>query len=141
MTPSKALSAALIAALLAGCSGMPKLSWPWSKGPPPAPVPVQELTAESSSGTTLLQFWEENVLVLDLTSAPGHGSVTLKPAFDRGWPYRIAVRTIPGRFATLEARGSQRSIVPLTVEGAKPVDLAIPPSVYPAGTPQLELVW
>lgn len=139
MTPSKTVL--LLTLLLSGCSGMPQLSWPWTKAPPPPPVPVQELTLQTAAGETVLQFWEDNVLVVDLISAPTHGSVVLRPAFDRGWPYRISVRTIPGRFPTLEALGSQRAIIPLTQEGANPVDLPLPPSVYVAGTPQLELRW
>jgi len=126
---------------LTGCASLQNMSWPWTKqAPPPAEI-VAELTVEGAGGTAIPQYWSRNTLVLDLTGAGSRGSATARPAFERGWPVRVAVRVNPGQFNTLEVRGAQRVVLAVTAEGATPIDIAIAPSTHPKGTPQLELAW
>ncbi|MGD9599755.1 MAG: hypothetical protein AB7V24_15140 [Steroidobacteraceae bacterium] len=131
----------LVAGLLAGCSGLPRLSWPWGKPPPVAPAPVDELTFAAGAGTAIPQYWSGNTLVLDLTAAPASGAAVATPTYARGWPMRMAVRTWPGRFGALEVRGAQRVLLPLTTEGSAVVEIPIPPGVYPPGTREVSLGW
>lgn len=131
----------LAACLVAGCSGLPRLSWPWSKPPPAAPAPVDELGFANGATFQIPQYWQGNVLVLDFTGAPASGTAVATPTYARGWPMRLAVRTSPGRFGALEVRGAQRAVLPLTTEGAGVVDLPIPPDVYPPGAREVTLTW
>ncbi|MEZ5533334.1 MAG: hypothetical protein R3E69_13250 [Steroidobacteraceae bacterium] len=129
------------AGLVAGCSSLPRLSWPWSKPPPAAPASVDELTFAAGSGVAIPQYWSGNTLVLDLSAAPASGAAVATPTYARGWPMRMAVRTWPGRFSVLEVRGAQRAVLPLTREGSAPVEIPIPPEVYAPGTREVSLSW
>lgn len=131
----------LVAGLVAGCGGLPRVSWPWAKPPPAAPQPVDELTFASGATVAIPQYWQGNTLVLDMTAVPATGAAVLSPTYARGWPMRIVARSFPGRFGTLEARGAQRAILPLTTEGTGTVDLPIPPEVHGRGTLQVALSW
>lgn len=131
----------LAAAMVAGCGGMPQLSWPWARAGAPAPQPVDELTFAGDATAPIAQHWQGNTLVLDFTTVPAEGQASATPTHARGWPLRMAVRTWPGRFEALEVRGAQRVLLPLTTDGSDMVDVAIPPEVFAAGTPQIELRW
>src|SRR3954470_8985501 len=89
MPQSRFLPLALCLLTLTACGHMP-----WSKKPAPPPQPVQELTitgADGAPATAFPQYWKRNTLVVDLQSASGNGSVTLKPGPAK-WPVRIALR-------------------------------------------------
>jgi hypothetical protein len=128
-------AAALSLALLAGgCSHMP-----WHHPPPPPPAPVHEL--EVTGAGTFAQYWKRNTLIVDMTSASGSGSVTLKPVEGTSWPVRVGVRVTPGAFPVLDVRGAQRESLPISASGAVPVDLEFSPGVYTAKTPQILVSW
>lgn len=135
------LTMLLAAALTAGCGSLPRIPWPWSKPPPAAPAPVDELSVAGTALPTIAQYWQGNTLVLDMTAVPAQGSVVATPTYPRGWPMRLAVRTVPGRFGALEVRGAQRAVLPLTTEGTGFVELQVPPGVHPPGTRELVLSW
>jgi hypothetical protein len=129
------------AGVLAGCGSLPRVSWPWSKPPPAAPALVEEVSFANGASSPIPQYWQGNTLVLDMTAVPASGSVVATPTHARGWPMRLAVRTMPGRFGSLEVRGAQRVLLPLTTEGTAVVELPIPPDVYPPGTRELAFAW
>jgi len=130
-------AAALSLALLGtGCAHM---HLPWHHPPPPPPAPVHELDVTGAG--TYPQYWKRNTLLLDLSSASGSGSVTLKPVAGTSWPVRIAVRVRPGAFPVLEVRGDQRLNLPISSSGAAPVDLEFTPGVYTAKTPRIVVSW
>jgi hypothetical protein len=130
-----------LAVLLSACGTISRISWPWSKDPPPAPEAVNELVITSDAGATIPQYWQRNTLVLDMTGVPASGTATARPAFARGWPVRVAVRAMPGQFGAVEVRGSRRFVLLITTEGTTPVERELPPSVHSRGTPSLELRW
>lgn len=130
-------AAALALALLG--SGCAHMHLPWHHPPPPPPAPVHEL--EVSGAGTFAQYWKRNTLVLDLSSASGSGSVTLKPVEGTSWPVRIAVRVRPGAFPVLEVRGDQRLSLPISASGSAPIDLEFAPGVYTPKTPQIVVSW
>jgi len=117
------------------------MHWPWAKPAPAAPASVDELRFASGATASIPQYWQGNTLVLDMTAVPAHGTAVATPAYARGWPMRIAVRTYPGRFGTLEVRGAQRALLPLTTEGAGTINVPIPPEVYAPGTREMVLSW
>ena len=123
---------------LAGCS---HLHWPWHKTPPPPPPPVHELDVSGAAGANYPQSWKRNTLLLDLTSASGSGSITVKPLEGTTWPVRIALRVTPGSFAVLTVHGQERVSLPISATGVSPIDLEIPAGVYNAKTAQLEVSW
>jgi hypothetical protein len=135
-----------VVSLLAGCSHMPQphFSWPWHHKPAPPPQEVHELTitpvAEGGS-TAFPQYWKRNTLLVDLQTASGTGGIVLKPVEGTTWPVRLAFRVTPGSFSILEVRGDARMLLPITAQGAKPVDLELVPGVYTARTPQLTVTW
>lgn len=142
--------AVALLSLLAGCSHMPNphLSWPWHHKQAAPPQEVHELTIEpgaegaaSGATPTLPQYWQRNTLLIDLQSAGGTGSIVLKPVPGTTWPARLAFRVMPGQFGILEVRGAQRMLLPITTQGAKPVDLELLPGVYTARTPQITVTW
>lgn len=89
----------------------------------------------------VLQYWERNTLVVDLTSVAGTGRVTLRPDADRGWPMRIAFRMSSRRFEELEVRGAQRVLLPVAAGSSELMTADLPPGLYPAGTPELLVSW
>ena len=145
--PAHAVTAAmLLTALLtvtAGCSHIPQPHLPWQRKPAPAPEVVHELVIKTPDGADVPfpQYWKGNMLVVDLRLAGGRGSAILKPREHTLWPVRIAFRVLPGQFGALEVRANQRVILPVTTEGAKPVDLDLSPGVFIMKTPQILISW
>jgi hypothetical protein len=131
-------SAAALLLLAAGCS---HLHWPWHKTPPPPPTPVHELDVAGAGSANYPQYWKRNTLLLDLTSASGSGSITVKPVEGTTWPVRVAFRVTPGSFAVLTVHGAERVSLPISATGTTPIDLELPPGVYNAKTAQLEASW
>lgn len=134
----------LAAGLLAtgGCATV-KSHWPFGKSKVAAPEPVQELHLESAAGESIpavLQYWERNTLVVDLTSASATGQVQLVRDQARTWPVRVALRMTPGRFETVEVQGAQRILLPVA-GGSGAVTAVLPPGAYDASTPKLSLRW
>jgi hypothetical protein len=117
------------------------IHWPWRHRPPAAPAPVQELSIEpAGAAAPILQFWDRNTLLLDLTSQSGDGGATLHAPAGRGWPVRIEFRVQPGRFAQLEVQGRQRVVFEVPAQGA-PVVLKPGPGTYARDTAQITLRW
>jgi hypothetical protein len=117
---------------------------PWSKKPPAAPEVVQELVVSGTDGAPAQgfpQYWKRNTLVVDLQSASGGGSITLKPGDSGKWPVRVAFRVVPGSIGLLEVQADQRMLLPVSREGTKPVDLELVPGVYTAKTQQITVRW
>lgn len=134
----RALAIGVLAASAAGCS---HLNWPWHHQPPPPPKPVQVLDVSGTGASAVLaQYWKRNTLVLDMSAASGSGSVTLRPPAD-GWPVRLALRVTPGSLGELDVRGAQRVVLPIVPAAGKPVDLELPPAVYPPKTAELTVAW
>ena len=129
-------TALCLALLGTGCAHM---HWPWHHPPPAPPAPVHEL--EVTGAGTFPQYWKRNTLLLDLSSASGSGSVTLKPAEGTAWPMRLGVRVTPGAFPVLEVRGDERLSLPISASGAAPIDLEFTPRVYNSKTPQITVSW
>lgn len=134
----------LAAGLLAtsGCATV-KSYWPFGKSQVAAPEPVQELRVEASPGAslpTVLQYWERNTLVIDLTSTTASGQLQLVRDPSRAWPVRLAMRMAPGRFEALEVKGAQRVVLPVAA-GDSVVTAVLPPGVYESATTALNLRW
>ena len=126
---------ALCLLALTACGHMP-----WSKKPPAAPEPVQELAitgADGAPATAFPQYWKRNTLVVDLQGASGMGSITLKPGSSAKWPVRIAFRVAPGSIGLLEVQADQRMILPIVQKG----DLELVPGVYSPKSPQISVHW
>jgi len=118
------------------------LHWPWHHQPPPPPTPVHELDVSSAGATvTYPQYWKRNTLVVDLSAAGGSGSITLKPAHGTTWPVRLALRVTPGAVGVLDVRAAQRTRLPITPGGGKPVDLELAPGIYTPKTPEMTVSW
>lgn len=140
----KAIALVLVTLTIAGCGHMPTVRWPWSAKPVPPPEKADELVVtlgESTSVASFPQYWKRNTLVLDLQSATGTGSAVLQPRLGTQWPARLAFRLMPGQFGAIEVRGEQRVVLPITTDGAKPVDLELSPSVYNPKTQQVVVRW
>jgi hypothetical protein len=150
------LAISLILATLAGCSSlrmpdvnMPKLRWPFSAKPVPAPEPVDEVIFEApaaQSPATVVafpQYFKRNTLIIDLTSASGSGSVLLRPKTPAGWPMRVAFRVKPGSFEALEINAGQRVLLPVVAKAKRPtLDLELPPALVRARSDDaLQLRW
>jgi hypothetical protein len=138
--PAGVLAAALS---LAGCSHMPGMHWPWHHKPAPPPPEVHELDEASEGGAaaSFPQYWMRNTLIVDLQGASGSGSVVLKPRAGTAWPARIAFKVMPGTIGELEVKARQRTLLPVTTEGAKPVVLELSPGAYFSKTPQMTVSW
>ncbi len=132
----------LCLALGAGASGA-FTWWPFKKKVTPPPQPVQVLNVQSPAGPApaLLQFWERNVLVIELRNAGSNGAVFLSVPDSGRWPVRISFRANVGQFSVLEVRGAQRAVVPLRADGPTPVTIALDPTVWTQTTPQMEVIW
>ena len=139
--PSLALRALAIGVLAACAAGCSHVNWPWHHQPPPPPKPVQVLDVSGTGASAVLaQYWKRNTLVLDMSAASGSGSVTLRPPVD-GWPVRLALRVTPGSLGELDVRGAQRVVLPIVPSTGKPVDLELPPGVYPPKTAEVTVAW
>jgi hypothetical protein len=133
-----ALALGVLAASAAGCS---HLKWPWHHQPPPPPTPVHVLDVSGSGASAVrAQYWKRNTLVLDLSAASGSDSITLRPPSD-GWPVRVALRVSPGSLGELDVRGAERVVLPIVSSAGKPVDLELPPGVYPPKTAEVTVAW
>ncbi|MBS0365006.1 MAG: hypothetical protein JSR67_04180 [Proteobacteria bacterium] len=131
--------AAMMCALLG--LGACTARWPWRRPPPAPPAPVQELTVSGGSAAGIVQYWKRNTLLLDLSGASGTGSIRVTPGKQFGWPVRLAVRVRPGTIGVLEVQGAQRLTLPISAGAGAPVDLELPPGVYTAQTPALDIRW
>jgi hypothetical protein len=101
-----------------------------------------ELAADGVTTNAFPQYWKRNTLVVDLlTAASSGGQLTLKPKDGAKWPVRIAFRVMPGSVGLLEVQADQRLLMPVTREGAKPVDLELVPGVYSPKTQQITVKW
>jgi len=141
IAPLGVLAALLL--VLAGCSHLPRLHWPWHKTPQP-PQPVQELVLAPEAGTAAAsfpQYWKRNTLVLDLKDATGSGGITARPRPETTWPVRLALRVTPGTVGMLEVRADQRVVLPIAAGGGMPVDIELPPGVYAAKTERIIIRW
>ena len=158
------LAISLIMATLAGCSSlrmpdvnMPKLRWPFSAKPVPAPEPVDEVIFEApavapgaagavadvpAAVSAFPQYFKRNTLIIDMTAVAGSGSVLLRPKTPAGWPMRVAFRVKPGSFEALEVRADQRVLLPLTASSTRPTqDLLLPPGSFQVRTESMLLRW
>ena len=115
----------------------------WRHQPTPPPPEVHELDETSDGGApaTFPQYWMRNTLIVDLQGASGTGSVALKPREHTTWPVRIAVKVMPGSVGEIEVRAAQRTVLPVTPAGSKPVVLELSPSIYTFKTKQMVLSW
>jgi hypothetical protein len=140
------VAAAVATVLLCAGLGACAVHWPWRQRAPPAPQPVQELSIQppaaltGSASAQILQFWDRNTLLLDLTALNGEGAVTLTAAAARGWPIRLEFRVQPGSIARLEVQGRERVVYQVPAQGA-PVLLKLAPDAYVHDTPQITLRW
>jgi hypothetical protein len=128
--------------LLALSSAACALHWPWKHRPAPPPQPVQQLAIvpdTAGAGPSILQFWDRNALLVDLTGVSGDGGATLTP-LQSGWPIRLEFRVQPGSFATLEIEAAQRVLYQVPAQG-KALLLHLPPSALHPDTHQLTLRW
>jgi hypothetical protein len=136
--PKRPLSAALATALLCAGLGACGVHWPWRHRAPPPPQPVHELSVQPSA--QILQFWDRNTLLLDLTGLTGEGAATLTAAAGRGWPIRLEFRVQPGSMARLEVQGLERIVYEVPAQGA-PVLFKLAPDAYARDTPQITVRW
>jgi len=131
------------ALLAAGCSHLPHVHTPWSHRPAPPPQPVHELAITDASGAAApySQYWQRNTLVVDLQGISGVGRVALRPPAGMTWPYRLALRVMPGSVGELDVRADQRWVVPVVRTGTKPVDLVLPTGLYSVRTAEISVAW
>ena len=131
----------VLSTLLVGCGHLN--FWPFRHKPTPPPPEVHELDEASEGGAaaTYPQYWMRNTLIVDLQGVSGTGSVTLKPREHTTWPVRIALKVMPGSVGELEVRAAQRTVLPVTQAGAKPVVLELSPSIFTAKSPQITVAW
>jgi hypothetical protein len=134
------LAAACLA--LSACSTMSKV-WPFHKKAKPAPAAVHEFNLVNADGSeaTYPQYWVRNTLVVDLTGVSGTGSVAARLPDETTWPVRVAVRVRPGSVDQLEVLGEERDVLPVSKDGAKPIDLTLAPSVYTPKTAAIYISW
>jgi|ERR1700691_4016407 hypothetical protein len=135
-------NAALLAALALSLSAC-AMHWPWQRRPAPPPQPVHQVTivADAPAGaTTILQYWDRNTLLLDLTAAGGEGGAIVTPIKALGWPVRLEFRVQPGSIGRLEVLGAQRVLFEVPAQGAALL-LKLAPSAYHADTAQITLRW
>jgi hypothetical protein len=134
---------AVILVCLAGCATV-REHLPWRARPAPAPSPVHELQVlvpAEAQMPIVLQFWERNTLVVDLSGVAAQGSVQLRPAAGGQWPIRLALRFQPGRFEAVEVRGAQRAVFPVTDDPKGTATVTVPPAVFAPGVTEVSLRW
>lgn len=134
---------AVLGACASGCSHMPSVHMPWSHRPAPPPQAVHALLVTTAAGAAapFPQYWKRNTLVVDLNGISGQGEIVLTPPAGMTWPYRLAVRVLPGSVGELDVRADERWVVPVVPSGAKPVDLELPPGLYSVRTPRISVAW
>jgi hypothetical protein len=133
-------AALAVAAAMSGCTSLKSL-WPWHHNAPPPPPPPAHALDISGAAASFPQYWQRNTLVVDLSAASGSGSITLKPVEGVSWPLRVALRVTPGSIGALEVRAAQRTVLPISTAGAKPVDLELTPGLYTPATPEMTVTW
>ncbi|HEY6922943.1 MAG TPA: hypothetical protein VI653_05710 [Steroidobacteraceae bacterium] len=133
----------MIALSLTGCSHLPSMHWPWHHKATPPPPQVHELdeTSDGGAAVSFPQYWMRNTLIVDLQGASGSGNVVLKPREGTAWPVRIAFKVMPGSIGELEVRAAQRTVLPVTTQGAKPIVLELSPGIYVSKSPQISVSW
>jgi hypothetical protein len=135
---------AACAAITACSSYTVSMDWPpIHKKPKPLPERVQELNLLNADGSPALysQYWKRNTLVIDLSAVSGAGSVAARLPEETTWPVRMAVRVRPGSVGQVEIQGEERSVLPVSNEGASNIDLEIGPSVYTPNTAAIYISW
>jgi hypothetical protein len=135
---TRGLALAMALMLVSGCS---HLHWPWHHAPPPPPAPVHELDMSGAGDAGFPQYWKRNTLLVDLRGVSGSGSAVMKPTPGTPWPVRLGFRVTPGGIGTLEVRGEQRVLLPISPSGVQPIELELPPGVYTAKTPEITVSW
>ena len=140
---SRRIAVAAIAICAAGCSHLPRLHMPWSHRPPPAPEAVHELVITDAAGAaaSFQQYWSRNTLVVDLQGISGMGRIALATPAGTTWPFRLALRVMPGSVGEVEVRADQRWVVPIAQSGTKPVDLVLPTGLYSRATSRIDVAW
>jgi hypothetical protein len=125
-----------------GTLHMPKI-WPFYKKPKLGPEAVNELMLVNADGSaaTFPQYWKRNTLVIDLSGVSGQGNVAARLPEETTWPVRVAVRVRPGSVGQLEVQAEERDILPVTADGAKPVDIELAPSLYTPKTAAIYISW
>jgi len=129
---------AVLSLIVSACA----LHWPWKRRTLP-PQPVQQITIVPEApvaATAIVQFWDRNTLLLDLTAVGAEGAATLTPIKALGWPVRLEFRVRPGTFGRLTVIGAQRVIFQVPSQGA-PIVLRLAPSAVHADTGQITLRW
>jgi hypothetical protein len=121
---------------------MPKI-WPFYKKPKPGPEAVNELTLVNADGSAASypQYWVRNTLVIDLSGVTGQGNIAARLPEETTWPVRVALRVRPGSVGQLEVQAEERDILPVSGEGAKPVDIELSPSLYTPKTAAIYIAW
>ncbi|MDB6043264.1 MAG: hypothetical protein JWM63_1815 [Gammaproteobacteria bacterium] len=129
--------------LLAGCSHLSGAHWPWRHKPTPPPPEVHEVVVTTEGGTSASfpQYWLRNTLLVDLQGASGSGSIVLKPREGNPWPVRLAFRVTPRGIGELEVRAEQRTVLPVTTDGSKPIVIELAPGIYTPKTAQITVSW
>ncbi len=133
---------ALLAMLLLSLSAC-AMHWPWQRRPLPPPPPVHQVTIVADApvaATTIVQYWDRNTLLLDLTAVGGEGGAIMTPIKALGWPVRLEFRVRPGSIGRLEVLAAQRVVYGVPAQGA-PLLLKLAPSAYHADTAQIMLRW
>jgi hypothetical protein len=133
----------LLALGLSGCAAV-RDHVPWRHPSPQPPPPVHELQVvvpPDAQVPIVLQFWERNTLVVDLTGVASQGSIELQPGASGHWPARLGLRFQPGRFEAVEIRGAQRIVYPVTEDRSGAATVDVPPAVYPPARTSLRLAW
>jgi hypothetical protein len=131
----------IVAMSLVGCSHLP--TWPWHRKPAAPPPQVHELveTTDAGAAASFPQYWLRNTLIVDLQGASGTGGVVLKPREGATWPVRLAFKVTPGSIGELEIRAQQRTVLPVTTAGTKPILLELSPGIYVQKTAQIAVTW
>ncbi len=93
------------------------------------------------SGATYPQYWVRNTLVIDLSGISGQGGFAARLPEEATWPVRVAVRVQPGSVGQLEVQAEERNILPVTTQGAKPVDIELSPTLYTPKTAAIYIAW
>ena len=100
---------AMLSLSLSACA----MHWPWQRRPLPPPPPVHQVTIVAdapAAATTIVQYWDRNTLLLDLTAVGGEGGAIMTPIKALGWPVRLEFRVRPGSIGRLEVLAAQRVV-------------------------------
>ena len=130
--------------VLSACGSLHKPHiWPFYKKPKLGPQAVNELNLVNADGTPSAypQYWKRNTLVIDLSGVSGAGSFAARLPEEHLWPVRVAVRVRPGSVQQIEIQGEERNILPVSPDGASPIDLEFAPSVYRPTTAAIYISW